>query len=58
MAAMNAYLMQDDKIWAAVLASAEELPVVGRMPGREVVKIITGILSPNDLAADYCEAVK
>src|SRR4029077_5584541 len=58
MAAVNAYLMQDDKIWAAVLALAEELPVVGRMPGREVVKIITGILSPDDLAAAYGEALK
>jgi hypothetical protein len=58
MAAVNAYLMQDDKIWAAVLALAEELPVVGRMPGREAVKIITGILSPNDLAAAYGDAVK
>jgi len=50
--------MQDDKIWAAVSALAEELPVVGRMPGREAVKIITGILSPNDLAAAYGDAVK
>jgi hypothetical protein len=58
MAAVNAYLMQDDKIWAAVLALAEELPLVGRMPGREAVKIITGILSPNDLGAAYREAVK
>jgi len=58
MAAVNAYLMQDDKIWTAVLALAEELPVVGRMPGREVLNVITGILSPNDLAAAYDEAVK
>jgi hypothetical protein len=58
MAAVNAYLMQDDKIWAAVLALAKELPLVGRMPGREAVKIITGILSPNDLAAAYGDAVK
>jgi hypothetical protein len=58
MAAVNAYLMQDEKIWAAVLALAEKLPVVGRMPGQEAVKIITGILSPNDLAAAYGEAVK
>ena len=58
MAAVNAYLMQDDKIWAAVSALAEELPVVGRMPGREAVKIITGILSPNDLAVAYREAAK
>ena len=28
------------------------------MPGQEAVKIITGILSPNDLAAAYGEAVK
>jgi hypothetical protein len=40
------------------LALAEKLPVVGRMPGQEAVKIITGILSPNDLAAAYGEAVK
>jgi hypothetical protein len=58
MAAVNAYLMQDDKIWAAVLALAKELLVVGRMPGRAAVKIITGILSPNDLAAAYGDAVK
>jgi hypothetical protein len=58
MAAVNAHLMQDDKIWAAVLALAEALPLVGRMPGREAVKIITGILSPNDLGAAYREAVK
>lgn len=58
MAAVNAYLMQDDKIWAAVLALAEALPLVGRMPGREAVKIITGILSPDDLAAAYRDAVK
>ena len=58
MAAVNAYLMQDEKIWAAVLALAKELPVVGLMPGREAVKIITGILSPNDLAVAYREAAK
>jgi hypothetical protein len=58
MAAVNAYLIQNDKTWAAVLALAEALPVVGRMPGWEVVKIITGILSANDLAAAYHEAVK
>jgi hypothetical protein len=58
MATVSAYLMQDDKIWTAVLALAQKLPVMGRMPCGEVVKIITGILSPNDLAAAYSEAVK
>jgi hypothetical protein len=38
---VNAYLMHDDQIWAAVLKLAEKLPVVGRMPGREVGNIIT-----------------
>jgi hypothetical protein len=34
MAAVNAYLVRDDKVWDAVLGLAEEVPVVGRMPRR------------------------
>jgi hypothetical protein len=58
MATVSAYLMQDDKIWTAVLALAQKLPVMGRMPGPEVVKIITGVLSSDDLAMAYAKASK
>jgi hypothetical protein len=58
MAVVNAYLLQNSKVWTAVLALAKKLPLMGRMPGREVVKILTGILSPNDLAAGFGKAVR
>jgi len=57
MAALAAYLMQDDKVWAAAQALANKLPTVGRMSGVEAVKIITGILPASDLTATFAEGL-
>src|SRR6185312_10841723 len=58
MAVLAAYLMQDDKIWAAVQALAQKLPAVGRMWGLDAVKTVNGIVSASDLTAEFTEALE
>jgi hypothetical protein len=58
MAAVSAYLMDKPEVWAAVLALANKLPVIGRMDGDKAVSIIARAIPETDLTGMFTDALE
>jgi hypothetical protein len=56
MALCSAHLMDKPKVWAAILALANKLPVVGKMDGGKVLSIITSVIPESDLTCMFAAA--
>jgi hypothetical protein len=50
--------MMDEKMWAAVLGLAEQLPVVGRLQGQKVAEIVTAVVPEADLIGRFATALQ
>ena len=57
-AALSALVMDDPKVWAAVLALAKTLARVDQMDGSKVISIITRVLPEVDLTSKFATAVE
>ena len=57
-AALSALVMDDPKVWAAVLALAKTLARVDQMDGSKVISIITRVLPEVDLTSKFAAAVE